>query len=177
MTPPVGDEGDAMTNDTSILRSAAAFRKGFGVVFLIVVSCNTKGPTEGKSVADFEAMVRGTDPTAQAQGALGLGKLGPAAVLAVPALTEALKSPAVLVRQNAALALGEIGPEARSAAAALIGALADPEWQVRRASAVALGKIGPDAKAAEKALEKLTADKNSLVQKAAREALRKVKGL
>src|SRR6266478_5636526 len=99
----------------SILRSAGRFRKGFGIIFLLVVSCHTKGPTEGKSVAEFEAMVRGTDPTAQAQGAMGLGKLGPAASSAVPALIDALKSPAVLVRQNAALALGEVGPEARAA--------------------------------------------------------------
>ena len=160
----------------SILRSAARFRKGFGIIFLLVVSCHTKGPTDGKTVAEFEAMVRGTDRTAQAQGAIGLGRLGPTAAPAAPALIEALKCPAVLVRQNAALALGEIGPEARAAVPALIGGLADPDWQVRRAAAVALGKIGPEAKAAEKALEQLTADKNSLVQKAAREALRKVKG-
>jgi hypothetical protein len=174
MIPPVGDEGDAM-NGPSILRSAGRLRKGFGALVLLVVSCHTKGPIEGKSVAEFEAMVRGADPTAQAQGALGLGKLGLAAVPAVPALIEAMKSPALLVRQNAALALGDIGPDARAALAALTGGLADTEWQVRRAAAVALGKIGPDAKAAEKALEQLTADRNSLVQKAAREAISKIK--
>jgi HEAT repeat protein len=174
MIPPVRDEGDAM-NAPSILRSASRSRKGFGVLVLLVVSCHTKGPTEGKSVAEFEAMVRGTDPTAQAQGALGLGKLGPAAAPAVPALIDALESPALLVRQNAALALGDIGPDARAAVPSLTSSLADPEWQVRRAAAVALGMIGPEAKPAEKALEQLTADKNSLVQKAAREALSKIK--
>jgi HEAT repeat protein len=161
-------------NGKSILRSAARFHKGLGIIFLLVVSCHTKAPTEGKNVAELEAIARGTDPTAQAQGALGLGRLGPSAAPAAPTLIDALKSPAVLVRQNAALALGEIGPEARTAVPALIAGLTDPEWQVRRAAAVALGKIGPDAKAAGKALENLTRDGNSLVQKAAREALAKI---
>jgi len=107
---------------------------------VLVAACSSKGPTDGKSVAEFEAMLRGTDPTAQAQGALGLGKLGPAAAPAVPALIDALRSPDQLVKQNAALALGDVGPAARAAVPALTAALADPAWQIRRAGAVSLGR-------------------------------------
>jgi HEAT repeat protein len=161
---------------TSILRLATRYRKGIGIVFLLAVSCHTKSPTEGKTVAEFEAILRTGDATTQAQAALGLAKLGPVAAGATPALVEALSNPNQLVRQNAALALGEIGPEAKSAVPALTTALSDSTWEVRRAAAVSLGKLGPEAKSATAALEKLTADRNSLVQKAAREALRQVKG-
>src|SRR4051812_35340420 len=67
-----------------------------------VAGCQSKPPYEGKSAAELEQMLRGPDPVAQAQGALGLSRLGPAAGDAVPALTAALKSPDALVRQNAA---------------------------------------------------------------------------
>src|SRR5215213_5627446 len=112
----------------SILPPAPAVRKRrVGPLLLILVAgCGTKGPTDGKTVAEFEAMVRGSDPTEQAQGALGLAKLGPAAAPAVPALVDALKSPDQLVKQNAALALGDVGPEARAAVPALTVALTDP---------------------------------------------------
>ncbi|HEX4592057.1 MAG TPA: hypothetical protein VH120_19135, partial [Gemmataceae bacterium] len=75
---PIGGEGDAMIS-RSILRSAALFRNGIAAATLLVVSCHTKGPTEGKSVAEFEAMLRTGNATARAQAALGLGELGPAA--------------------------------------------------------------------------------------------------
>ena len=57
-----------------------------------LLAVTQKRPTEGKSVAEFEAMLRSGDPTAQAQAALGLAKLGPAAAAAGPALAEAMAS-------------------------------------------------------------------------------------
>jgi HEAT repeats len=124
--------------------------------------CQSKPPYEGKSAAELERMLNGPDPVAQAQGALGLSRLGPAAGDAVPALT-------------AALALGEVGPPAKAAVPQLAELLKDAQWAVRRQAAVALGRIGPDAKPALPGLEKLTKDKNSLVRKAATEAATKVK--
>jgi HEAT repeat protein len=165
------------TAGTSIIRRRAGRRKPLTLVLaglVLVAGCRAQSPIEGKSAAELEAMLRGGDATAQAQGALGLSKLGPAAAPAVPALIDALKSPQTLVRQNAALALGEVGPGAKAAVPALAEALRDREWVVRRQAAVALGRLGPDARPAVPALERLTRDANSLVSKAAREALQKV---
>jgi HEAT repeat protein len=130
---------------------------------------------EGKSVGEWEKLLRVGDATARAQAGLGLSKLGPAAAAATPALIEALKDDKPLVRQNAAVALQAIGPEARSAIPTLIAALGDSEWTVRRQAALALGAIGADPRSAA-ALRKASNDKNSLVQRAAMEALKQVGG-
>jgi HEAT repeat protein len=168
--------GNDRTTGTPIIGRGAGRRKRLAVLFgfALLAGCQAKSPIEGKGEAELEAMRRGGDATAQAQGALGLGRLGPEAAAAVPALTEALKNPNTLVRQNAALALGEVGPAAKGAVSALAEVLRDPEWVVRRQAALALGRLGPDARSAAPALQRLTRDANSLVRKAAQEALQKV---
>ena len=105
---------------------------GFLVLALAAAGCRGKAPYEGKSVAQLEAMLRSTDPMAQAQGAFGLSRLGPEARAAVPALVEVLRSGEPLARQNAALALTHIGPDAHEAVPALTEALQDPdlEWLI-----------------------------------------------
>ena len=107
-----------------------------------------QGPTDGKTVAQSEVR-SGSDPTEQAQGALGLAKVGLVAAPAVPTLVEAPRSPDQLVKQNAALCSATLDQNSRSAVPALMTALADSAWQIR-AAAVSLGNIGPDAKPAEK---------------------------
>jgi HEAT repeat protein len=136
-------------------------------------ACRTKAPYEGKSVAELERMLHDPSPAVQAQGAFGLGRLGPEARSAVPALIDALKKDAI-VRQNAALALGQIGPDAKEAVPALTEALTDSEWTVRRQAALALGHVGPEARRATPALKKLGADPDQLVRKAAQEALARI---
>jgi HEAT repeat protein len=127
------------------------------------------------SVADRRALLSDADPQVQARGAFALSRGG--AAEAVPELTEKLKSPSPLVRQNAALALASAGPAAKPAVPALTAALADPEWAVRRQAALALGAIGPDAKPALPALRKLEAsDRRSVVRDAAKEARAKIGG-
>ena len=118
-----------------MMRPAGTFRKrrGVGLLLILAAGCHAKGPTEGKTVAELEAMLRGGDRTAQAQGALGLGKLGPAAAPAVPALAEALKDSDALVRQNAALALGSVGPDAR----------AGSDWLTNARAAMKCGVVNP----------------------------------
>ena len=56
------------------------------------------------------------------RAALALSRLGPDAVVAVPALCETLKDEAEIVRFWAAKTLGNIGPEARQATGPLLGA-------------------------------------------------------
>ena len=138
-----------------------------------IFGCRNKAPYEGKSVAELERMLRDSDPAVQTQGAFGLGRLGPQARSAVPALIEALKKDAN-VRQNAARALGQIGPEAKEAVPALIDALGDSEWSVRRQAALALGQVGPDARPAVPALKKLGNDPDKLVRRASEEAIKKI---
>src|SRR3984893_11264482 len=102
---------------------------GFSFLLVLLPGCQRKkAPFEGKTLAELEDMLDHTNPTVQAQGAMGLGALGEEAAPAVPKLAEALKSPDSLVRQNAAQALGKIGPKAKTALVPLIEVLKDPEW-------------------------------------------------
>jgi HEAT repeat protein len=79
---------------------------------------------------------------ASARVYLGLGRIGPEAATAIPALLELLQDEQVPVRAAAATALGQMGPSAREAVSALTAALHDKEPQVRRHAAQALGEIG-----------------------------------
>src|SRR5690606_28309794 len=74
--------------------------------------------------------------------ARALGRLGTAAIPAVPALTKILKDPSVQARWAAAKSLWAIGPAAAAAVPALIESLGDQSWVVRWSAARALGAIG-----------------------------------
>ncbi|MFQ5796574.1 MAG: HEAT repeat domain-containing protein [Candidatus Bipolaricaulia bacterium] len=102
-----------------------------------------------------------------------LGRMGPAARDAVPALVEALGDPQSLMRRHAAEALRRIGPDA---VPALIEALMDRDWRVSQAAAWALGEIGPDARDAVLALTEALQDELYFVREAAAEALEKIRG-
>lgn len=85
-----------------------------------------------------------------------LGRIGPQARAAVPALIEALQDPdSFTVRGYAAEALRRIGPDAKSAVAALIEALQDKSVHVRSQAAYALAHVGPEASAALPELKKM----------------------
>ncbi|HSQ55264.1 MAG TPA: HEAT repeat domain-containing protein [Gemmata sp.] len=144
------------------------------VVVVLAAGCRGgKLPTfqdEGKSVADYRAMLSDRDPDVQARGAFGLSRLGPEARDAVAELVPLLKSPVALTRQNAALALAAIGADARDAVPALTEALRDAEWAVRRQAAIALGAIGAAAKPAVPALKRLESDPQKPVREAAKQA-------
>ncbi|HKB35515.1 MAG TPA: HEAT repeat domain-containing protein [Gemmataceae bacterium] len=144
------------------------------VLGIVLLGCQSQPPYEGKSPAQLQKMLRDADPTVQAQGAIGLSKLGAEARDAVPELTDLLKSPDVFARESAAMALGKVGPEAKSAVPALTAALQDPQWSVRRHAALALGQMGAEAKSSRPALEKLQSDPHDLVRQAARDTLQKV---
>ena len=74
---------------------------------------------------------------------MALGRIGPAAADAVPALADALKDQAADVRWSAAAAAwGGIGP---AAVPVLADALKDQDADVRRSTTAALGEIGPAA--------------------------------
>jgi HEAT repeat protein len=73
-----------------------------------------------------------------------LGKIGPAAGAAVPAVAGALAYPSGRVRREAAAALGQIGVQARPVLPTLALALLDDAEPVRKSTAEALGQIHPD---------------------------------
>jgi len=75
-----------------------------------------------------------------------LGRIGPQAHAAVPALIQTLDDPSKSVRHYAARALGDIGRQAKTAVPALTVALTDKDLRVRSSAAYALGQIGPEAK-------------------------------
>jgi HEAT repeat protein len=151
-----------------------------GLLFLVPIGCKSRAPYEGKSAAQLEKMLTSTDPKTQAQGAYGLSRLEPSALRSVTtlptSLATALRSPDVLVRQNAALALGAMGPDAAPALLALTEALKDASWTVRRQAAQALGQMGPAAQTAVPALQELAQDPDQLVRKAAEQSVQKLAG-
>jgi HEAT repeat protein len=84
--------------------------------------------------------------------AKALGRIGPPAASAVPALIEALKAPTIL-RRDAARALEGIGPSAEASVPALMEALKDGDPDVpdlARVAASALSKISPATSLMEK---------------------------
>ncbi len=73
-----------------------------------------------------------------------IGRLGPDAAAAVPALVEALQgSPYQNVRQRAAWALGKIGPGAAAAREALRAAAASEDPRLARLAEGAIGQLEP----------------------------------
>ena len=74
-----------------------------------------------------------------------LGRIGPGAGTAAPALRAMLGDEQAVIRAAAAEALGGISP---AAVPALIQALQDPEKEVRQAAVSALGEVGAEAAAA-----------------------------
>ncbi len=115
------------------------------------------------------------DARSRRSAAEALGRIGPAAAGAVPALVKALEDRAAYVRYGAAGALGRIGPAAAVAVPALVKtALQDPDRGVRGAAAYALGKIGPGAAGAVPTFARALENQDGAVRRKAVEALVKM---
>lgn len=104
-------------------------------------------------------------------GATTLGKLGPAAAGALPALQKAVRDPVSNVSWAAKYAIVRIAPEA--GLPRLIAMLDDPSGFPERA-ALALGEIGPRASAAVPALQRLANGSNANAAAAAETALARI---
>lgn len=115
---------------------------------------------------DAQATVRGV-------AALRLGKLGPSAAGAAPALAAALADSDEGVRRKAADALAALGAAAVTPASGKLEA-ADPG--VRRLAVFVLGKLGADAKPALDALRKRLQDPDAEVKQLAELAIRRIEG-
>jgi hypothetical protein len=101
----------------------------------------------------------------------GLGKAGPKAQAAVPALLEALADPDAMVRSAAAFSLGFIHSDAPAVVPALTRALADTDKFVRSAAANGLEFFGPQARDAVPELTRALDDAFAPTRSAAARAL------
>lgn len=100
-----------------------------------------------------------------------VGRMGPAAASAVPALIELLTSSTPLLRIGAARALAAIGAPAQTAVSTLVVGLNDLNSDVREAMVMCLAKLGAAAAPAVPELLPLLADPESRVREAAASAL------
>jgi HEAT repeat protein len=133
-----------------------------------------------KLVLVFIAFLKEKDVELRTEAAFALGKMGPGAKEAVPALRETLQVRDVgdsklarHIRLNILWTLEQMGPAAANAVPELIAVLdnASLSNEEHRSAATVLGKIGPQAKTAVPALTRATKDEEYAVRKAAQDAL------
>jgi HEAT repeat protein len=143
---------------------------------LVIRPLSEFGPAAAPAVKNLIEIVTNTalSPTTRWEAIRTLGKIGPPAHEAGPALAIALNDPDELVREHAAESLGEI--KLTQATQALTRALADPAPRVRRDAVRSLGQLGRDAKSAVPEIKKLLDDKDDKVRDAAKTALRRIEG-
>jgi len=107
-------------------------------------------------------VVEDDQPYVREWAAHGLGRIGPRAKAAVPALINALEDDYYNVRHAAAEALGDIGVATAPVVEALVRRLEDEKSYVRTCATRALAEFGPKARAAIPALLKHLEDADAL---------------
>jgi HEAT repeat protein len=138
-------------------------------VLLVLAAALAAGPARasdqflGKTAAEWQKDLTSDKAAVRASAAFALGKIGPDANAALPALTAALRQDKdAAVRDAAAVAVGRIARRGQADAAvidALCQALAaDPDVKVKRSAAVALGQCATDTPQVRAALEKAALD-------------------
>lgn len=100
---------------------------------------------EGKSLAEWIALLGDKDDLVRSDAADAVAKYGPNAKAAVPALVALLKNPDDLSFIWAAMAIGKIGPAAGDAVDPLIALLKHKDASTRGLVAGVLGDLGPPA--------------------------------
>lgn len=112
------------------------------------------------------------DDDIRVAAAHAIGRIGPKAAAAVPALMAALGDEKNFrLRQAALVALARMGPKAATAVPMLTQVLEDRAPRFRELAAIALGAVGSAARQAIGPLKKLTTDPDGRVQAAAKRAL------
>jgi HEAT repeat protein len=125
-------------------------------------------------VSELTWLLKTGSPIDQIAAAEALGKLGSAALPAVPELIRLLNSSNASLRRAAATALGGIKGDPESVVPQLIRALSDEESEVRAAAAKALGEFGPAAQPAVPSLLRAINEDTFDVRPAAVEALGRI---
>src|SRR5262245_1029937 len=126
-----------------------------GGILLSLLTIGVAWGADDSQIAEAVKILKSGNPAAQIEATDVLGRFGPAAKSAVPALVDALKSTDAKVQWHAARALGMMGPEAADAVPALTAALQSTDVVVRGHAANALEEIGPASRPAAAALAAL----------------------
>ncbi len=133
----------------------------------------TSGIKAAEAVGELARVLPDLAAPAAVEAEYMLGRVGPRAASAVPALTERLaSSPDLDVRYEAVRALGRIGPAARAAVGTIAAAAAEPNADLRAAAAEALGRIEPRGAISRAALKRLSSDPDAGVRAACAKAFR-----
>lgn len=159
----------AQLDESSLVRDRAAL-----ALERIDKSATAAAPPTPTRVGDLTRSLREGDSMTRVKAAQDLGRLGAAAVPALPALTEALKSSDLGVRVAAAGALRMLGPDAIPA---LLLAARDTDPSVRSTAAQGLGRLSSpsrDNRDTVRALEALLKDDEMGVRATAVVALEQV---
>jgi len=106
-------------------------------------------PVAQQHWSDLAHGLNGSLPAARVRAARELGKLGPAAVAALPALLAAVEDSDQSVREAAVQAIAHLGP---TAVGSLVQLLSHTDKYVRRNATWGLGKLGPAARSGMAAL-------------------------
>jgi HEAT repeat protein len=122
------------------------------------------GEMERADVADLIKSLGDADAAVRMKAIDALGRIGPDAKQAAPALLPFLGDPSAEMRGRAVVALGEIGPDAKESIPGLIKALGDTDASVRKCAVLALYGIGPESKDAVAALVKSLEDTDLTVR-------------
>jgi HEAT repeat protein len=134
-----------------------------------------KGQAKG-ALPELVKLMTDTSQTTEVRwnAARTIGKIGPDALSALPALIDMTRDAEPNVREHAAEAIGDIGPTATAGIPALVTVLNDDFVKVRRDAVRSLGWMGPAAKDAVLEMVKLLNDPEQLVRDAARKAVESV---
>src|SRR5262245_51328408 len=110
-----------------------------------VMSANQPPPEprfHNRPLSAWAGQLRHPEPRQRRQAAYALGRIGPPAQDAVPALIAALRDGDSEVRWQVTQALGRIGPAARAAVPALLGMVQEGHPDVRYTARQALERVG-----------------------------------
>jgi HEAT repeat protein len=128
------------------------------------------------AVSEIALGLRHRDVPVRVGAADALGRLGHAAIDAMPFLVQTLSDPAPEVRAAGARALGLMAPDSASAVPGLVVLLKDKAKLVRLAAVVALGQMRGSAASVVKAVGDATHDDEPDVRAAAQNARRMIEG-
>jgi HEAT repeat protein len=144
----------------------------------VVLALEEMTAREPRALAVLEGLLQGdADKGIRIATAATLGRLGPTARPAIPALAKALRDADPEVRLGVAHVLVQIDPEQAGAVVpGLIEGLRDKDEKIRRGAAYVLGQVGPAARPALPALTEALKDPDAAVRQAAARALEQIRG-
>jgi len=131
----------------------------------------TVASRRSQQVADLVKRLEDNDPDVRSSAARGIGRLGPSAETAIPALVRLLRDPVADVRMAAVEALADVGATPESAVPDLLLLLADADSGADLQAVRALRRMGPRAAAGVPDLIRLLQHESPRVQAAAAEVL------